>query len=402
MLIKRFERLVSFLVSGLFLLFLLFVFCVTIVSNLREEKTFSYFENRNLTAFPVPDKETVGNGAFFDSFEEWCRDHIVGRNTVVRYDTLFNLYVLRRPVVNQTVVRDGLLLPYQEPEEIDPEKIRADAEDVAARLRSHADLTASYGGHFYYVTVPCQYVCFEDEYPFYLNNRADFTKASTDALFRALQEKGIAHLDMRQIFEEKGILQTTSSTVDNHYSIFGALETYRSILERVNADTDYAIPIMTEDDYTVERVPQRYLGSRGRKLLGLWKSEESLYTVTPKVSVPFTRYNWGNDKPGASTVYSLPKTAEEDVLYTMYMGGDISITRILTDRPELPSILIYGDSFTNAVESLIWYHFDSMTSLDFRMYQDQSLESFLAKEQPDIVVCIRDYESLLVTAANGQ
>lgn len=49
-------------------------------------------------------------------------------------------------------------------------------------------------------------------------------------------------------------------------------------------------------------------------------------------------------------------------------------TTIDTGRRELPSILIYGDSFTNAVESIAWYSFDRMESADFRYYKDKTLD----------------------------
>lgn len=36
------------------------------------------------------------------------------------------------------------------------------------------------------------------------------------------------------------------------------------------------------------------------------------------------------------------------------MGGDIGESVITTNRPKLPNILIYGDSFTNPLETLLW------------------------------------------------
>ena len=84
------------------------------------------------------------------------------------------------------------------------------------------------------------------------------------------------------------------------------------------------------------------------------------------------------------------------MLYSLYMGGDVGETVIETGRPDLPSILIYGDSFTNPVECLAYYSFDEMRSIDLRHYKDMTLAY-----QPDIVVGIRDYEALLSTDFNG-
>ena len=83
------------------------------------------------------------------------------------------------------------------------------------------------------------------------------------------------------------------------------------------------------------------------------------------------------------------------------MGGDIPETVIETNRPELPSILIYGDSFTNAVEALAYYSFDEMRSVDLRYYDQMSISQYIQEYKPDIVVCIRDYESLLAVDGNG-
>lgn len=82
-------------------------------------------------------------------------------------------------------------------------------------------------------------------------------------------------------------------------------------------------------------------------------------------------------------------------------GGDIAETVIDTGRDELPSLLIYGDSFTNPVEGLMYYSFDEMRTVDLRHYKDMTLADDIALYQPDVVVGIRDYESLLFTDYNG-
>ena len=100
-------------------------------------------------------------------------------------------------------------------------------------------------------------------------------------------------------------------------------------------------------------------------------------------------------------MYAMPGNEWQDVTYNLYMGGDIAETVIDTNREDLPSILIYGDSFTNALECITYLSFDKMYSLDLRHYQDMTIEEYIAMTQPDVVVCIRDYESLLEIAFNG-
>lgn len=150
---------------------------------------------------------------------------------------------------------------------------------------------------------------------------------------------------------------------------------------------------------TFSALPNPYMGSRTRKLLGLRGDDEKLLTAAFREDIPFTRLdNW---QEVASAVYALPATEDEALTYGLYMGGDIAETCIRTDRSSLPTALIFGDSFTNAVESLAYYSFDEMRSVDLRHYKTQSISDYIAAYQPDVVICIRDYEALLLRSDNG-
>lgn len=128
--------------------------------------------------------------------------------------------------------------------------------------------------------------------------------------------------------------------------------------------------------------------------------DEHLYEAVFREDIPFTRKD--NGIPSEASVYSDAAFENGSVTYSLYMGGDIAETVIDTDRPELPSALIFGDSFTNAVEALAYYSFDEMRSVDLRYYTEMSIAQYIEKYQPDIVICIRDYESLLAADGNGK
>ena len=83
------------------------------------------------------------------------------------------------------------------------------------------------------------------------------------------------------------------------------------------------------------------------------------------------------------------------------MGGDIGEAVLKTTRPELPSLLIVGDSFTNPVETLIYQSFDETRSLDFRHYSDKTLTEYLRSYQPEVVLILRDDVSCLTLTGNG-
>ena len=141
------------------------------------------------------------------------------------------------------------------------------------------------------------------------------------------------------------------------------------------------------------------MGSRERKLLSLRNLNEPLYVLYPWEAVPFTRTDMGRE--GIPSVYALPGSGAEVLTYNLYMGGDISETVIDTGRAELPSVLIYGDSFTNAMECVLYLSFDKMYSLDLRYYRDMSLNDYIEAVKPDVVLCVRDTFALLDPAYNG-
>ncbi len=395
---ERFSRIASVL---LILCFVGFTGLAMIRTTVRDKDTVSFYENRNLATLPTLTVESALDGSYFSAIDKYVSDHSVARKAVLAAKTALDMYVLHRPVVNDVVITDGLLLPFNRYEVIDETAIAENADAVAQNLASHAAKTASYGGAFYYIAVPCQYVCYEQAYPQYLNNRSDYTALSSAALFERLDALGVSYIDMREHYEENGRPASFTSTVDNHYSIFGAYDTYAALLDRIGRDTDFRPHILTLDDFTATALDYGYLGSRTRKLFGLWESEERLYTLTPKAEIPFELWSYGT-KADSPTVYSMEVDGKGRIHYGLYMGGDIAETVIETDREHLPSIFIYGDSFTNAFECVAYTGFDTTWAVDYRYYEGLSVDQFIDTYKPDIVVCIRDYEAMLAPYQNGQ
>ena len=357
---------------------------------LLPKNRYSYYENRNLSAFPEITAESVLSGQVFDDLETLFCDYAAGRTTALKAVTWCDLNVFHRPVVNDIVVTDDALLDqlYTMPDTADD--IARKAADVAADNAALRDQIESYGGCYCYLAVPCQYAYYEDKYPSYLENRAAYTAAELAALSAAMEEYGVTYVDMGSIFDAKGHLPEFSSTVDNHYGLPGAYETYRAAVQALNDAYGLALSFPEEGED---------MGSRTRKLLGLRGNDEHLLTAVFREDIPFTRFDNGGEV--AATVYALPATDTEPLTYGLYMGGDIAETVIRTDRPALPNVLIFGDSFTNPVESLAYYSFNELRSIDLRHYTAQSLRDYIDAYRPDVVLCVRDYQSLLSREYNG-
>ena len=387
------------------LLFLAFLFLVMFAILFLPRSDTSYFENRALAPRPTLTAQTVLDGSFFQQVDDWLSDHTGGRNYLLKGATLFRLFfnvkVLDCPVVNETVVLDDVLLPFNEYETINPYTIEANARAQAENLNDARKIVEGYGGEYLFVAVPCQSVYFEDRYPDYLNDRSAFIDAAKPALLDALAEMGVNTLDAGEVLLRQENRDLSTSRVDNHYSIYGAYLTYREIMRVFNSGRETPLDVLEEGEYTLTELPNHYMGSRTRKLFDLSPIHERLSILTPNHPVPFHRYFYGNEV--APEVYQIPAAPTMDLDYGLFMGGDYmdSDTLIDTGRDELPSVLVYGDSFTNAVECVIYYSFGKMYSIDLRHYADLTLREYLEKYRPDYVVCIRDYAQMTNPTFNG-
>ena len=243
------------------------------------------------------------------------------------------------------------------------------------------------GAQLLYTLVPEQRTVFAEYYPDWMDNPGQQTKRSRQALFAALERAEIPALDLTPVFAQQSDLLSCYSRVDHHYTLKGAYVTYQSVCEAFG---------IRASEISIAETQSDLLGTYNRKLYDLSPVREAMQVV----QTPFPEYE-RLDNGAASDTPLIRIRGSGQSLYGDYMGGDIAETCIRTDRPSLPTALIFGDSFTNAVESLAYYSFDEMRSVDLRHYKTQSISDYIAAYQPDVVICIRDYEALLSRSDNG-
>lgn len=361
-------------------------------------ETTSYYESRTLAKLPDLRWTSLWDGSFGTDFESWYSDHFPGRTTLLKADTKAQMDLLRRPVVNEVVVTGDVLLPFAEYWERSAEAYAQQAADIADDLQKLEGHIQANGGSFYYIGFPEQRVYFGDEYPAYLNSHAGEYETADGAFAAALEAQGVRFLDMGALYDGLGHLSEYYSTVDHHYNYYGAYAAYRAILDTLAAD-GWDLPVLTEDDIDLVELPNPYIGSRNRKLYNLWPNGERAIIGVQKDPVAYTR--WDNGEPSEKALFVTPAADYLPTSYSLYMGGDFGETVLKTDRPDLPDVLIFGDSFTNALETLLYASFDETRSLDLRYYTDKSLKDYITEYQPDLVLCIQNDTFYYTATGNG-
>lgn len=384
------------------LLLILFLLLTPLVSLLRMGQTAAevqYYEQRNPASLPAPTVDTLLDGSFFTAVESAVTDRLAVRTAAIRSYFAANM-ALGRPVVGDSVVNAEVLLGENSYARWDDAPLYDEARDIAADYADLADFVAQQGGWFCYVGLPLQTFYYTDKYPSYLENREWHLTALRDAFSAAMAAEDVPFIEMNGVFRSLTGEEPVYPETDHHYNCYGAYVTAQSVAERIREETGLAVTIPTREELCWETLPNPLLGSRNRKLYGLWDSSDRADIASPKETIPFRR--WDNGVEVEATVFALPAAETEEVTYSVYMGGDIGETIICTDRPDLPRVLIYGDSFTNLLETLLYTGFDEMRSLDYRYYSEQSLREYIADYQPDVVLCVRDEASYFSREGNGR
>ena len=250
-----------------------------------------------------------------------------------------------------------------------------------------------------FIGVPEQYSIFRDFYPAYLNNNNELLSLTESAFFGELDSYGIDYINMRAEFYKTGDYTKYYSKTDHHYNLFGAFLSYQTLINKLNKITGDSMPIISENDIEFVRLDNPFYGSRNRKLYNSCSLEDRLYYYLQKNPLTFTRIN--NGAQVLPEVFKLPATSESPVTYDLYMSGDIAETIILTNRPNLPSVLLFGDSFTNPFETFLYQSFNEMRSLDMRYYKECTILEYIEKYKPEFVICMRDDTAYLSFDGNG-
>ena len=293
-------------------------------------------------------------------------------------------------------MQEELLLPKYTVTE--PEDNRAAAVQMAEDLLVLQQTVEGYGGTFLFTGLPEQSSILGDRYPENaVDNQNNYVNRNRE-FFRAAAEIGLHTLDMTPRFLESKDPTRLYCTGDHHYRLQGAYLTYTAICEAL-AEQGIEVPVLQETEFVWKALPNPYLGSLNRKLMGMWESTEPLWIYEPAEPIAFQR--WDNGEPVEPTVFDLPDHDAAWVQYTVYMGGDKAETVIRTNRPELPDCLIFGDSFTNALETFLYTGFDETRSLDLRHYTQMGILEYVQTHQPDVVLCLQNDTVYLLPEGNG-
>ena len=381
--------------------FCLFLLGVGALTAVLPKETGSFYENRSLAALPEATAENILSGDFFTDLETYLTDHVPLRSYLLKGATLVRLDLLHQSVVSDVIDGDEVLLGFHGYSQWDTGYLLPSAQEAAKAILPWQEAAASYGGQVYYLGVPEQYSYFQDRYPDYMENRAWLYPPTEEAMEAALGEANIPFLSLYSAYRSEGCPEDYYFATDHHYTIYGALAASQVLLEAVNEGEGWDLYVPRAEDLTFTELPNPFLGSRNRKLYALRYLDDRLTTAVYTDPIPFTRSD--NGEAVSLSLLALPETEDEVITYSVFMGGDIGETVLSTNREDLPTALLIGESYTNALETLLYASFDELHTIDPRSFEGESggadvigdITGYIEALQPDVVIVMRDNSAYL-------
>lgn len=388
---KFFERLMIICFTAV-----IFTFGIGTLTAETKEKMF--FENR-LPEKAVPlTKDSYVSGEYAEKAEKAFSDNIILRDKIMRVYTKFNSAMPGKTEVNKVVFGEGVLLPYYLTNYFNKEQTDEDINVMADDMDRLNDIVEENGGKMIFAAIPAQFSLYNDKFPDYVcsfSPKLDYVRAN---FLPELEKRDIECIDLKSVFSARQDKDELYFKTDHHYNCNGALVTYQSVMERINSLSGLNLSVLQKEDMEYKTLPNRFLGSMSRKIYDTYDNDDKFTMCYPKEQIAFERYDNGNKV--AAELFK-PPTPDKYVDYESFMGGDFPETMIDTHRPDLPSVLVFGDSYTNALETLIYYGFDKTYSLDFRYYDKMSVADYIREKKPDFVVYVRDDTIYLSRENNG-
>ena len=146
------------------------------------------FSNENRSAAPLPkaDFASLWDGAYMTDLDEYLSDQYIARTRLIKAQTFLDL-LLQRPVVNDIVVGEDLLLPFHGYSYYGAQDFTTEAAEAAGELARLEEVVEANGGELFYLCIPEQSSYFRDEYPENMDNHAETLDAMSAAFTGAIR-----------------------------------------------------------------------------------------------------------------------------------------------------------------------------------------------------------------------
>lgn len=367
-------------------LFLAITVLINLYSVLKADVDYSSFENRTMAYLPGPQVSSVMSGEWFSDFETYHLDQMAFRNVLIQGNSKIQRLLGKKIIGDVAVGKNHYLLKTQEDfTEKALQKSEKSIQRQLDTLKLIKQYTDQYGGQLYYLDIPSQGDFLWENYPYLQEERHIHSDETRIRRCETYQAAGVKVIQSLEALEEHRAEQLYYHT-DHHYTFLGAYYVYQEMLREIqqnNQEMSFVYPAW--DEMQQVSSDKTFMGSYLREIGDMQYAKYDTFEYALPLDMPLY---WRYESEEESDMPLVRNADDFDYTeYGYFMNGDNANTVIRTDRPELPSIMIIGYSFTNPLELMAIYNFDEMHSIDPRHYEG-SICQYIEEHPCDIVVVV--------------
>lgn len=276
---------------------------------------------------------------------------------------------------------------------------KQDTKPYAESVAGLSDFLSGLEIPFLYVQAPYKLSLDESALPVGIEN---LYNESTDELLKYLQEYGVDTLDLRPyITKTADQSKQHFYATDHHWNPIGAFRGFQVIAERLQEifpEEPVCGIAAGQDSWEVHRVPDRFLGSHGRRVGPYFGGVDDLIYLTPEFQtemsclVPDKNLFYQGDFEDAvirRQHIDDPADYYNTNPYCVYIGGDYAVVQHRNERaPSTKRLLLIKDSFMLPMQSFLSTVFQEIDVVDLRHFTEDSLAEYARDFEPDLVLCM--------------
>ena len=332
------------LAAGVYIL----IACITLLSLVIPDRSFSESENRTLAQAPKLSGAALRSGSFFSDLSAYLQDQLAGRDGWMSARLQQEKLVGRRQAGDVYLGRSGYLL--ESPAAPDQQKIERSTAMIKAFADAYPDL------HMVMGLVPCAAAVFSDLLPKgapVRDQMADISAVSS------LLEGKVSFVDLYGPLHNDTENQVFYRT-DHHWTSRGAMDAFRAMEPNLG--------ISGNDSYESLTVSGSFEGTLSSQT-GSHSTGDTIEVFLP-TDKELKYYTYYADSQERITSLFVSSKLDEKDQYQVFFGGNHPMIEIRTTADTGRNLLLFKDSYANSFVQFLVPHYDRIVMIDPRYYYE--------------------------------
>lgn len=348
--------------------FMLFIVLFCILSFIIKDKEFSENENKVMATFPSFNTESLLDGKYTSSVEEYFSDHIIFRDTFISLKTLTEVVMGKNDNSRVYFTEDSMLIEMHNTISLDVIN-----ENLYIINKFNNTLNEKYKVNMDLMIVNTKTSIYEDKLPEYSNvNDEDkiieYIYNNTNTNNIAISETLRSNSDEYIFFD-----------LDHHWTQYGA---YLAYLE-------YAKEKQYEEvEYTKLNLSNEFYGSLYSKAINPYLNPDSIDIYELNSDIKYSIKYDGAEY--SSNVYEYSNIDIKDK-YTVYLDGNHSIVEINTNNKNGKTMVVFKDSFAHPFIPFLVKDYEKVIVLDLRYIYTDLTTYFEENNVTDVLMLYNIY-----------